>query len=207
MFNLCKTTAAMETVSLGAISCWGQSALSAATQSPWIHQGSNTWQYTLDHSRIYNHMLHRSAHILSAHRHLFWHAPWSKCNYLPLSDNHIPAKVDHLSYDATIWVLHWSFTINPPSTHSSSSHTFTALQLSYTRMSLPSIQHKLLATSCQSGTDLQLCPAHQSWPRPSLLHLMVVWKAPLAGSYGWKINEKSGIILFCCACPVNGGNY
>ena len=71
MFNLCKTTAAMETVSLGAISCWGQSALSAATQSPWIHQGSNTWQYTPDHSRIYNHMLHRSAHILSAHRHLF----------------------------------------------------------------------------------------------------------------------------------------
>jgi hypothetical protein len=43
--------------------------------------------------------------------------------------------------------------------------------------------------------------------RPSLLHLMVVWKAPLAGSYGWKIIEKSGIILFCCACPVNGGNY
>jgi hypothetical protein len=152
-------------------------------------------------------MLHHSAHILLAHRHFFWHAPWSKCNYLPLSNNHIPAKVDHLSYDATIWVLHWSFTINPPSTHSSSSHTFTALQLSYTRMSLPSIQHKLLATSCQSGTDLQLCPAHQSWPRPSLLHLMVVWKAPLAGSYGWKINEKSGIILFCCACPVNGGNY
>ena len=127
-------------------------------------------------------MLHRSAHFLSPHRHLFWHAPWSKYNYLPLSDNHIPAKVDHLSYDATIWVLHWSFTINPPSTHASSSHTFTALQLSYTRTSLHSIQHQLLATSCQSGTDLQLWPAHQSWQT-----LTIASHGGLKGTIGWQL--------------------
>jgi hypothetical protein len=145
-------------------------------------------------------MLHRSAHFLSPHRHLFWHAPWSKCNYLPLSDNHIPAKVDHLSYDATIWVLHWSFTINPPSTHSSSSHTFTALQLPYTRTSLPSIQHQLLATSCQSGTDLQLMARTPIMADP---HYCISWWSErhhwLAAMVG---KSSKNLVSFCSVAPV-----